>query len=295
MKMQGHILRVKDLGHDGFWRALHGAAHDAQEDQSLHHRHVSLLLAAAESSPAATLETSLLCHRAVSRMGGSLHSTELPPALLSSLSLTAQGPLHSACADLCLTHGLPQNALDVLAASCTIPLLNMGNAWSHPGAALADLALLQQHGPMLDNMRIAWVGGINGLAHSLMEAAIYAPIELFMAVPAWGEPQHDITALALKAGAKIFLTREPHLALDGAHFVYAGTGPVAQNGNTLEAGMPLTADMLTHARPEVKVLTGQSLGCGCRVDEHIISEEIERQRPLFRLRTVRALLHSALA
>lgn len=293
--MQGHILRVKDLGHDGFWRALHGASQDTVKEHYLYHRHASLLLASAESSPAATLENSLLCHSVVSRMGGNLHSVELPPALLSSLSLAAQGPLHTACADLCLAHGLPQNSLEVLASSCKIPLLNMGNAWSHPTAALADLALLQQQGPTLDQMRIAWVGGINGLAHSLMEAAIYAPIELFMAVPAWGEPQHDLTALALKAGAKIFLTRDPHLALDGAHYVYAGAGPAPQNGANLEAGMPLTADMLSYASPNAKVLTGQSLGSGCRVDESIITEELEQQRPLFRLRALQTLLHWALA
>lgn len=288
--MQKNIQCIRHLGHEGFWRVLHMMTEKQEGGKSLLGRHVSLLHASAESSPAAQLENSLLCHSAVSRMGASMHSVELSPPLLSPLSLTAQGPLYAACADLYLTHGLPQNALDVLGASCRIPMINMGNAHNHPMAALADLALFQQHSTALDQIRVAWVGGVNGLAHALMEAAIYAPIELFLAVPEWGEPDHDITSLALKAGAKIFLTREPHLALDSAHYAYAGAGPAGAHGQNLDAGMPLTAELLKHARPDVQVLTGQSLGLGCRVDEECLSQELELQRPALRLRALQALL-----
>lgn len=322
--MQGNILRVRDLGYEDFWRVLHEATPASPLSSTSTplpeypptRQHALLLRSCAESSPASWVESSVLCHAALARVGGTVQSLELPPELASSLPLAAQGPLYQAGAHFCLAHGFPQKTLDVLSTSCALPLYNMGNASHHPCAALADLALLRQQDPTLENTRIAWVGGVNGLAHSLMEAAIYAPFELFMAVPTWGEPEHDIAALALKAGARIFLTREIHMALDGARYVYAGAGPqnaapaplapsadpastgmafnpFGDNAEALETGLPLTAELLAHASPGARVLTGQSLGCGCRVDSSLPDEELERQRPGLRLRVLLSLLGHA--
>ena len=309
--MQGQILRVRDLGHNGFWRALHEAAAPTptpEQETSLRGRKATLLLAQPHTptEEAAALECRVLAKAAAKRMGAHMHAFTLPPALASSSALAAQGALHAASADMVLTHGLSQHSLPVLADQCPCPLLNAGNALNDPCTALADLALLAAGDVALDSLRIAWVGGVNGLAHALMEAAIYAPFELFMAVPPWGEPDPDLTGLALKAGAKIFLTHETHLALDEAHYVYAGVGtkpapatPPASGQKPvpleLTPDMALTLDMLSAARENAPVLTGCALGLSCRVEESLLDraadQALHRQRPAGRRRMFEILLN----
>ena len=310
--MQGQILRVRDLGQDNFWRVLHeaaptepAAAPDATQPSSFIDHSCSLRVLALWGSAghkagqteraeqAETLESRALLHAAVHSLGGSLEHMSLPQEWGTSAHAAALASLAAASAHICVAQHFSPPTLDVLAAACPRPLYNMGNALCRLDAALADLALIQTQGPALDKVRIAWVGGVNGLAHALMEAAIYAPVELFMAVPAWGEPDKDLTALALKAGAKIFLTREPHLALDGAHYVYAGSaGPLEeQNPRELRAGMALTLELLTHAQPAARIMAGTALhGCHSRMEDVPPDTALEQQRLEYRLRVQLSLL-----
>ena len=141
---------------------------------------------------------------------------------------------------------------------------------------LADLSLICGERPDIQDVRIAWVGGAGPLAHSLIEAALLLPFELFMALPEWGEPDRELLGLALAAGAKIFLTRDAHMALDGAHYVYAGKA--APDTGELQAGMTLDKAALAPAAPEVCVFLGAE---GARVEKTLLEQHIPAARRRF--------------
>ncbi len=292
--MPKHILRIRDLGYETFWRLLHDAAEATRQQEALLRGRTVVLLSAAQP-PCAATEDRLSLARSVRRLGGSLEYLTPDAWEQDAASLPRQGMMYGAHVDCCCVHALPQNALDVLAAHCPIPVVNAGNDRGHPCRAMGDLALIRTLTPALDKVRVAWIGGTTGLAHSLIEAAIYAPFELFMALPEWGEPDRDLLGFALHAGAKIFLTREVPMAMDGAHFVYAGVGPTAAgasgNMQPLEAGMSVTPAAMALASPGARLLPGSSRVPRCRVDSTLLEAEapLHAQRMEYRLRVQNTL------
>jgi ornithine carbamoyltransferase len=151
------------------------------------------------------------------------------------------------------------------------------------------MALMREQHADPGTMRIAWVGGANGLAHSLIEAAMYLPFELFMALPEWGEPDRELLSLAFAAGAKIFLTRDIPMAVDGAYYVYAGSGPHAAEDGALHAGMWIDGEVMGMARPEAQLLLGQETGCRVRDDVRAAHAALERERFAVRLKVQRLI------
>lgn len=256
------LLRLRDIGYEGFHQILEASALPESQLESLQPENVQKTLqghtiALLTTISAATADT-LSYTTSIRALGGDVCVVQAGTP--TSPPMPMQAVLCRAHADAVLTCGLPQNALESFATHCEelhLPLCNGGNAQSHLCAALGDIALFAADTP-LDTLRIAWVGGANGLAHTLIEAAIYAPFELFMALPVWGEPDKDLLGLALKAGAKIFLTRELHMALDNAHYAYAGLPYPDQNALS-PYSMRLTPDILRHARTDVRVLAGEGM------------------------------------
>ena len=268
--MSKHLFRLRDIGHAGVWRILHGA-HGQAEPETAHEglKGAAVPLLFAEHAARDRLALTL----SVRGMGGGEvyfgpgEWSDAAPGFVSGLG----GPL-------CVVSGLRLSALEMLASSVGCPLVNGGGPDAHPCRLLADIALMRERQPDLSKMRIAWVGGANGLAHSLIEAAMYIPFELFMALPEWGEPDRELLSLAFAAGAKIFLTRDIPLAATGAHYVYAGSGPPGTEDGALLAGMPIDGSVMAMAGPEALMLLGQEAGCRIRDDVPTAHAALERER-----------------
>lgn len=155
-----------------------------------------------------------------------------------------------------------------LAAGLPGAVANAGNDKGAPGQALADLALLAARHGDWESLRISWLGGAQcGLACDLITAAIYAPFELFMALPEWGEPDHSLLDMALRAGAKIFLSRDPELVLENAHAVYMGHGPEQCAAAPLTSSWPLTDELLALAAEDAAVLSWHGLAPADRASD----------------------------
>lgn len=154
---------------------------------------------------------------------------------------------------------LKGGALDCLAAGLPGAVVNAGN---DKGAPARPWPTCPAGRPArgLGEPRISWLGGAQcGLACDLITAAIYAPFELFMALPEWGEPDHSLLDMALRAGAKIFLSRDPELVLENAHAVYMGHGPEQCATAPLTSGWPLTDELLALAAEDAAVLSWHGL------------------------------------
>ena len=269
--MAKHLFRLRDIGHAGIWRILHGAHSQAMPEaapEGLQGASVPLLFA--EHAPEERLALTL----SIRGMGGCeiyFGPGEWPARMAQSFVSGLDGPL-------CVVGGLELNALTLPAASACCTVANGGGPDAHPCRLLADLTLMRERHADLSAVRIAWVGGANGLAHSLIEAAMYIPFELFMALPEWGEPDRELLSLAFAAGAKIFLTRDIPLAADGAHYVYAGSGPPHAADGAPHAGMLIDGAVMDMAAPEARLLLGQEAGCRVRDDVLAAHAALERER-----------------
>jgi ornithine carbamoyltransferase len=281
-----HLFRLRDIGHAGIWRILHGARSRAATEAAhggLKGASVPLLFA--EHAPQERLALTL----SIRDMGGGevyFGPGEWPGA---ACARTMQNFVFDQGGPLCVVSGLDLNALGVLAASSDCSLMNGGGPDAHPCSLLADRALMREKQPDLSATRIAWVGGTNGLAHSLIEAAMYLPFELFMALPEWGEPDRELLSLAFAAGAKVFLTRDIHMAVDGAQYVYAGSGPRNAESGELRAGMLIDGAVMDMARPAAQLLLGQETGCRVRDEVLAANTALERERFAVRFQVQRLI------
>lgn len=248
--MARQILRIRDLGQSTFWQLMQ------MEGQPAPLSGRTALLLAADGADTQDVLTALATARELG-----MDVDMLPPALWAQdmASCDLQAPLY-AQADLCLPVGLKGGALDCLAAGLEGAVVNAGNDRGAPGQALGDLALLAERHGDWESLRVSWLGGAQcGLAADLITAAIYAPFELFMALPEWGEPDHALLDTALRAGAKIFLSRDPGLVLESAHAVYMGHGPEQSAAAPLTNGWPLTDELLALAAEDAAVLSRHTL------------------------------------
>ena len=248
--MARQILRIRDLGQSTFWQLMQ------MEGQPAPLTGKTALLLAADGADT----QDVLAATAAARQLG-MDVDMLPSALWAQdmASCDLQAPLY-AHAGLCLTAGLKGGALGAV--------VNAGNDKGAPGQALADLALLAARHGDWESLRISWLGGAQcGLACDLITAAIYAPFELFMALPEWGEPDHSLLDMALRAGAKIFLSRDPELVLENAHAVYMGHGPEQCATAPLTSGWPLTDELLALAAEDAAVLSWHGLAPADRASD----------------------------
>jgi ornithine carbamoyltransferase len=130
-----------------------------------------------------------------------------------------------------------QKTVDELARWSKVPVINALTDMFHPCQALADVFTLKERFGELRGLRLAYVGDGNNVAHSLMICSARLGMHFAIASPEGYDPNPDVVAearqLAAEAGAKLLVTRDPDLAVAGAHAVY--TDVWASMGQEAEA------------------------------------------------------------
>ena len=107
--------------------------------------------------------------------------------------------------------------LETLARHATIPVVNGLSDKFHPVQLLADLMTVRQNlGPSLRDVRVAWIGDGNNMAHSWIASASVAGFELVLACPAGYQPNEQVLADARDRGANVLVVNRPEEALEGA-------------------------------------------------------------------------------
>ncbi|HVP43983.1 MAG TPA: ornithine carbamoyltransferase [Terriglobales bacterium] len=111
-----------------------------------------------------------------------------------------------------------------IAEHAGIPVINALSDHEHPCQALADFLTLQERFGDLTQVRLAYVGDGNNVAHSLILAAASTGATIAVATPEGYEPKADVVAsarqIAKKTGAKIEVLTDPVEAVSGADAVY---------------------------------------------------------------------------
>jgi ornithine carbamoyltransferase len=137
---------------------------------------------------------------------------------------------HAVIAARVFDHG----KLERLAATSSVPVVNMLSDDAHPCQALADLLTLRQHFGPLKGRVIAYVGDGNNVCTSLMLASVMEQMEVRVATPGGYAPPAGMVERARDRG-EVVVTEDPVAAVRGADAVY--TDVWASMGQEGEAEM----------------------------------------------------------
>jgi ornithine carbamoyltransferase len=111
-----------------------------------------------------------------------------------------------------------------IARHASIPVINALSNLEHPCQALADFFTLGEKFSDLRQVRLAYIGDGNNVAHSLMLAGASVGATVSIATPGGYAPQAEITqaalAMAARTGASIQIMQDPGEAVAGANAVY---------------------------------------------------------------------------
>ncbi len=101
-----------------------------------------------------------------------------------------------------------------LAKHSSVPVINALTNWSHPCQLMADLmTMIEYHGPLY-GQTVAWLGDVNNVAVSWIEAAVRFDFQLRIASPQNYAPPADLMAWARANGGDIILTDDVNFAID---------------------------------------------------------------------------------
>lgn len=229
----GNLLRIEDLDSAELERLLDLAMRMSRTSSSWVIQFRGQALACFFDDPHA--EARIPAEVAATRLG-------LVPLVLRSRDL-ACGPrpagevAHSLSAQVVaiLSHAVRHELLEEMAAAARVPVVNAGSDTHDPCQAVADLLTLRQCFGRLRGLRIAYIGPAGPTAHSLMEAAALAGIELRLACPAGTAPDPAVEASARRmaeaSGARIDVGDDPRAALATTDAVYAGARPAEGRGD----------------------------------------------------------------
>ncbi|MFN2268139.1 MAG: ornithine carbamoyltransferase [Desulfonatronovibrio sp.] len=182
-------------------------------------------------------------------------------------------------ADGLIVRTFGQEKLEKLSNYSSIPIINALSDDYHPCQVMSDILTIYERTPDFKDLNIAWVGDGNNMAHSWINAAIYFPFQLNIAVPKGYEPSGGILERALQMGAKIYVTHDPQEAVQGAHYintdVWSSMGQEKEQERRAKAFKNFIVDekLLQSAAGDVKVLHCLPAHRGEEISESVMEGE----------------------
>jgi ornithine carbamoyltransferase len=157
-----------------------------------------------------------------------------------------------------------QDALEVLAAHASVPVINALSDVYHPCQALCDFFTIEEKFGSARGLKLAYVGDGNNVCHSLMVAGARVGAHVRIATPAGYEPDANIVADARRDAAATQGTIElfcaPEEAVSGAQAVYTDVwASMGQESETearaaIFAPYQVNAKLMSQASPDAMFL-----------------------------------------
>ena len=114
--------------------------------------------------------------------------------------------------------------VEEMAEHANVPVINGLTDYSHPCQALADYLTMWEALGKLDDLKIAYIGDGNNVAHSLMFAGAQVGAHVWIATPPGYEPDAGAVRWALERGSETggtcTVTHDPREAASGADVIY---------------------------------------------------------------------------
>ncbi len=154
-----------------------------------------------------------------------------------------------------------QEIVEEFAAYSDIPVINGLSDKHHPCQAISDVMTVIEKKGSIDELKVAWVGDGNNVAHSWIEIAARLGFELVLGCPEGYDPDPIILAEAQRESRKpIRVVRDPLEAVAGADVintdVWASMGQEEEIEERKKVFVPyqVNVELLKYAKPEVIVL-----------------------------------------
>lgn len=289
--MARYITTMKALGKDLAWILLQqarGIPEAKVMDDFLEDKTFVLLFAKAD------LSERLCITAAIRQMSG--HTvymdpqekweeaiSQFPQALLGAISYYMDGVV---------IHGVPSLSWQP-GPEVVFPILNCGSKESHPAHAIADIACMMRYcGDDLRPVRIAWIGAPTGTMFSLMEATMYFPFAMNIAMPEnFGSSLIEASAKEMKTDIKFFPSAEE--AVKDCQFVFAGSNGRGRMNFEQVKPWIITGELMAKAADNAHVLLGTSPMMSVPVEPQVITgkNSLLLLQSENRLRVYKRMLH----
>ncbi|BDQ36694.1 ornithine carbamoyltransferase [Pseudodesulfovibrio nedwellii] len=122
-------------------------------------------------------------------------------------------------ADGLIVRTFGQEKLETLVEYGDIPVVNALTDEYHPCQIMADMLTMYERTPNLEDLKVAWVGDGNNMAHSFINGSATFGYELVIACPEGYDPDPKLLDIGVNAGAKVSVVRDPAEAVCGAQYV----------------------------------------------------------------------------
>ena len=154
-----------------------------------------------------------------------------------------------------------QSTIEEFAKHATIPVINALTDAYHPCQVLSDLLTVLQKKRTLENLKMAWVGDGNNMAHSWINAAAELGLNLTLACPQDYFPDQNILDQAHKKNPdNINVTSDAVAAVENADVintdVWASMGQEGEQQSRKAVFEPyqVNAALVAHAKKDVIVM-----------------------------------------
>jgi len=111
-----------------------------------------------------------------------------------------------------------------LANYSSVPVINGLSDLLHPCQILGDLLTIKEKKGRLSNLKLAYLGDGNNVAHSLLFGAVKVGMDIVLATPSNYEPKAEIVEQAKKdakkMGSKVEIINDPLKAAEEADIIY---------------------------------------------------------------------------
>lgn len=249
--MTRNALTIRDMGEQVCWMLIQQAMgmKDAKLQSDFMSGKVALLLFHSASLPERLCATA-----AVRQMGGSTIYQGVDGGQWRQDADSFQAhlfPIFGYFLDCLYVHGLEASTRNIAALGADFPIINLGSQFAHPVHALADIACMLKIVKDFQGIKAAWIGGVNGTLHSLIEAAAWFPFSLSIYIPPDGEVE-GIKTRAMEVGVHIRIVETPEAAVQGASFIFAGRKANSESGAGAE--LKITEALFAEAQPDARLL-----------------------------------------
>ena len=154
-----------------------------------------------------------------------------------------------------------QEVIEEYARTAKIPVINALSDMYHPCQILSDLLTVVEYKGGYKDVKIAWVGDGNNVAHSWIYAASILGFDLHLACPADYAPDAAVMekALARKKG-NIVVTTDSVAAVADADVIYtdvwASMGQEDEQDSRVDVFKPyqVNSELISHAKKDVSVM-----------------------------------------
>jgi len=178
--------------------------------------------------------------------------------------------------DAVMVRTFSQEVLEELAQWSTVPVVNGLTDLLHPCQVMADLLTVLERRGSLEDLKVAWIGDGNNMAHSWINAAAVLGFGLRLACPEGYRPAAEILSAAREAGADVEVLADPTEAARGAHVVttdvWASMGQEAEQAARARAfrGYCVDARVMGAADPSAVFLHCLPAHRGEEVSEEVL-------------------------